>query len=695
MTSSIFENIYNQFNPPKMLGDYIIKKTIGKGTFSKVKLGIHKETKQKVAIKILEKSAIVEKDDLERIIREMRILNQINHINVIKVYEIYESEDNFLIIMEYCEGGELFNYIVNNQKLTEEETAFFFYQIINGVEYLHSKNIVHRDLKPENLLLSEGNILKIIDFGLSNFYDGNYLSTPCGSPCYASPEMVSGNKYNGFNIDVWAIGIILFAMLCGYLPFEDDDNDVLFQKILECKLHYPSHLSPVAKDIMRKILVTNPDKRIKIPQIKKHKFYLMGKKLYNEKNNINDEDDVEDIENINDNVDTEEEEKKNNNKNKKQIIVKTDYDDEIDIKINIKKNEKFKIKHNKNEEIKKNNVTANEITPLQTAPNINNNNKSINNEIEESNNNNNSKNKDYFPVNTVNNTEASTSNQKNKLFNDYFKNDNMISKKNKKIEHINITDKKYNNNNNINNNNSKQKRNLNTKLMNYNKNIIANNTQHTSPNTVQNTKDRSQFGQSNLLTELENNNEPLFNKRGFVPKFNKRNNYTNMTNRKFISGINNNNFNFYKYTLENLDKHKRSTTKPNFKHQIKLNNYNNGNNGKILINNAIINVNMYDVKDKKNNLEIANKNFPVVNMTKRRKLPFIKEKKPIVISNRNQLKTENNYITERNTPNAKIKLRINDVNKIKFNYLKFNKNNNLNLLTAGNNNANLKNKYFK
>ena len=686
MTSSIFENIYNQFNPPKTLGDYIIKKTIGKGTFSKVKLGIHKETKQKVAIKILEKSAIVEKDDLERIIREMTILNQIDHINVIKVYDIYESEDNYLIIMEYCEGGELFNYIVKNQKLSDEETAFFFYQIINGVEYLHSKNIVHRDLKPENLLLCEGNILKIIDFGLSNFYNGNYLSTPCGSPCYASPEMVSGNKYNGFNIDIWAIGIILFAMLCGYLPFEDDDNDILFQKILECKLHYPSHLSPLAKDIMKKILVTNPEKRIKIPQIKKHKFYLMGKKLYNKKFNINEE--VDDVEDSNDF----EEEKINNNKSHYNRL-NTEYDDEIDIKINIKKNDKIKIKNNKNHENEehKKTINSNEITPLQTAPNLNDNNKENNinnNNLNDESNNNNLNNKDYKPINTSNNIESTSNNQKNKLFNDYFKNGNMISKKNKKIEHINIIDRKINEGNG----NSKKKRNINTKLMNYNKNIISNTTQHTSPNTVQNIKDRSQIGSSNLMTELENT-EPTFNRRGFVPKFNKRNNLTNMTNRKFINGINNNNFNFYKYTLENLDKHKRTTTKPNFKHQIKLNNYKNN---KILINNAIINVNMYDVKDKKNNLEIPNKNFPIVNSTKRgRKLPSIVKEKPVTISNRPQLKTENNYITERNTPNNKIKLRISDINKIKFNYLKFNKNNNYNLYTVGNNNGINKNKYFK
>ena len=148
--------------------------------------------------------------------------------------------------MEYCEGGELFNYIVKNQRLSEEEAAFFYYQLINGLEYIHSLGIVHRDLKPENLLLTNDHLLKIIDFGLSNYFtndaDQKLLITPCGSPCYASPEMVAGKKYNGFKIDIWATGIVLYAMLCGYLPFEDKNNDDLFKKILECKVKYPRYI---------------------------------------------------------------------------------------------------------------------------------------------------------------------------------------------------------------------------------------------------------------------------------------------------------------------------------------------------------------------------------------------------------------------------------------------------------------------
>ena len=267
-----------------LIGDYIVKNTIGKGTFSRVKLGINKFTGEKVAIKILDKLKIVEKEDLERIIREMAMLSELDNEHVIKVYQIYEDDNNYLIIMEYCEGGELFNYIVEKQRLSENETAFFYYQIIQGIEYIHSKGIAHRDLKPENLLLDKDKKIKIIDFGLSNYFDGlQKLETPCGSPCYASPEMVGGHKYNGFFIDIWATGIILFAMLCGYLPFEDDNNDKLFKQILEGKIDYPSYLSEISKDLLNRIIETNPDKRIKIEEIKKHPFYLLGKKIYERK----------------------------------------------------------------------------------------------------------------------------------------------------------------------------------------------------------------------------------------------------------------------------------------------------------------------------------------------------------------------------------------------------------------------------
>ena len=305
----------------KIIDDYIIKDTIGKGTFSTVKLGEHIKTKQKVAIKILNKDKIKENEDLLRVKREIKILSMMDHPNIIKTYKITESPKNYYIIMEYCNGGELFNYIVDKEKLEEIEASMFFYQLINALDYIHSLGIAHRDLKPENLLLLDNKFIKIIDFGLSNFFSGEkQLETPCGSPSYAPPEIIKGEKYNGFYIDIWASGIILFAMLCGYLPFDDDEeeeeededenenegnnceednitsksrkdhsidnsddsdnNEVLFQKILEGKLEYPSHLSKDSIDLMKKILVIEPQKRIQIKDIKKHKFYLLGQKNY-------------------------------------------------------------------------------------------------------------------------------------------------------------------------------------------------------------------------------------------------------------------------------------------------------------------------------------------------------------------------------------------------------------------------------
>ena len=266
------------------IGKYLIKKTLGKGTFGKVKLGIYLPNKKKVAIKILEKKRLKEEDDIIRLSREFEMLTQFNHPNVISVSEIFENKDSYFTVMDYCEGGELFNYIVANGSLSEEKSAFFFYQLINGLEYIHSLGIVHRDLKPENLLLTKDHILKIIDFGLSNYFGinsgNNLLNTPCGSPCYASPEMLSGENYDGFKIDIWATGIILFAMLCGFLPFDHKDNDKLFMKILEGHIKYPNHLSKDAKDLIKKILTSNPRKRITIPKIKKHPFYLKGKKVF-------------------------------------------------------------------------------------------------------------------------------------------------------------------------------------------------------------------------------------------------------------------------------------------------------------------------------------------------------------------------------------------------------------------------------
>ena len=274
-----------------IIGNYLIKNTIGQGTFGKVKLGIYIPTKEKVAVKILDKDKIFEKDDEIRLKREFDMLVKINNLNVILISEIFESFNKYYAVMEYCEGGELFNYIVRQGRLKEYEAAFLYYQLINGLEYIHSLGIVHRDLKPENLLITKECILKIIDFGLSNYFTTDksqkLLTTPCGSPSYASPEMISGKSYDGFKIDVWSTGIILYAMLCGYLPFEDKNNSELFKKILKCEVKFPKHVSVIAKDLIKKILVGDPDKRITIDEIKKHPFYIEGKYIFEDEFNLN------------------------------------------------------------------------------------------------------------------------------------------------------------------------------------------------------------------------------------------------------------------------------------------------------------------------------------------------------------------------------------------------------------------------
>ena len=271
------------------LKNYNFIKTIGEGTFGKVKLALHKPTKEKVAIKILEKAKIKNEKDLERIQKEIKYMKILNHPNIVKIYEILENEDNFYISMEYVSGGELFNYIVKNKRLDENEASFFYSQIIHIIQEIHKHKICHRDLKPENLLLTQNKTIKLIDFGLSNEYN-NFLSTPCGSPCYASPEVIKGLKYSGLAIDLWASGIILFSMLCGYLPFDDKNNDKLFRKILKCKIEFPTKknivISDTAKDLIRKILRPDPTKRITLEEILEHPFLIYGNKRYKERINM-------------------------------------------------------------------------------------------------------------------------------------------------------------------------------------------------------------------------------------------------------------------------------------------------------------------------------------------------------------------------------------------------------------------------
>ena len=267
-----------------ILNEFSIKETIGQGSFSKVKLGINKLTGEKVAIKIMDKKRIKLLSEKKRVQRELNIIKKLNHINIAKIYQIKEDTNNIYIIMEYIENN-LFYCIMTNKYISEQESSFYFFQLISGLDYIHSLGIVHRDLKPENILLTKKRLLKIIDFGLSNYYiKGKLLSTSCGSPSYTAPEVILGKNYDGCKIDIWTCGIILYVMVCGYLPFEEkEDKNSLFKKIIKGRIEYPRYISDIAKNLLEKILVTDPDKRINLEDIKKHKFYLKGKNIFYQK----------------------------------------------------------------------------------------------------------------------------------------------------------------------------------------------------------------------------------------------------------------------------------------------------------------------------------------------------------------------------------------------------------------------------
>lgn len=225
-------------------------------------------------MKILEKSKIADVADVERVSREIHILKIVQHPHVVQLYEIIETPKKLYLIMEFASGGELFDYIVKYQKVDEPTACKFFQQIISGVEYISKLHIVHRDLKPENLLLDFDKGIKLVDFGLSNTYkQGELLKTACGSPCYAAPEMIAGKRYNGTMVDLWSCGVILFALLAGYLPFEDANTSNLYRKILSADFDMPTFLSPEAQDLISRILTTDPQKRITIPEIKLHPWF--------------------------------------------------------------------------------------------------------------------------------------------------------------------------------------------------------------------------------------------------------------------------------------------------------------------------------------------------------------------------------------------------------------------------------------
>ncbi|XP_049923152.1 serine/threonine-protein kinase MARK2 isoform X11 [Epinephelus lanceolatus] len=248
------------------IGNYRLLKTIGKGNFAKVKLARHVLTGKEVAVKIIDKTQL-NSSSLQKLFREVRIMKMLNHPNIVKLFEVIETEKTLYLVMEYASGGEVFDYLVAHGRMKEKEARAKFRQIVSAVQYCHQKCIVHRDLKAENLLLDADMNIKIADFGFSNeFTLGNKLDTFCGSPPYAAPELFQGKKYDGPEVDVWSLGVILYTLVSGSLPFDGQNLKELRERVLRGKYRIPFYMSTDCENLLKKFLILNPSKRGSLEQ---------------------------------------------------------------------------------------------------------------------------------------------------------------------------------------------------------------------------------------------------------------------------------------------------------------------------------------------------------------------------------------------------------------------------------------------
>ncbi|XP_032353009.1 serine/threonine-protein kinase SIK1 isoform X1 [Camelus ferus] len=257
---------------PLRVGFYDIERTLGKGNFAVVKLARHRVTKTQVAIKIIDKTRL-DSSNLEKIYREVQIMKLLNHPHIIKLYQVMETKDMLYIVTEFAKNGEMFDYLTSNGHLSESEARKKFWQVLSAVEHCHSLHIVHRDLKTENLLLDGNMDVKLADFGFGNFYkSGEPLSTWCGSPPYAAPEVFEGKEYEGPQLDVWSLGVVLYVLVCGSLPFDGPSLPALRQRVLEGRFRIPFFMSRDCETLIRRMLVVDPAKRITIAQIRQHRW---------------------------------------------------------------------------------------------------------------------------------------------------------------------------------------------------------------------------------------------------------------------------------------------------------------------------------------------------------------------------------------------------------------------------------------
>ncbi|KAK5670896.1 hypothetical protein QVD99_002667 [Batrachochytrium dendrobatidis] len=243
------------------IGNYVFQKTVGEGNFAKVKLATHRLTNCEVAIKVIDKTQLDEKK-LGKLYREVRIMKLLHHPNIVKLYEVIETKSTVFLVMEYASGGELYDYLVVHGKMKEKEARAKFRQILSAVSYCHKKRVIHRDLKAENLLLDSNLDIKIADFGFSNYFDPDAkLDTFCGSPPYAAPELFQGRRYTGPEVDIWSLGVILYVLTTGCLPFDGKNLQEMRESVCRGKYRIPFYLSDLCEKLLRKFLVRDPIKR--------------------------------------------------------------------------------------------------------------------------------------------------------------------------------------------------------------------------------------------------------------------------------------------------------------------------------------------------------------------------------------------------------------------------------------------------
>ena len=252
---------------PKQIGPYVFRGTMGDGAFSVVKLVLNQNTNNFYACKIVPKKRINTESLRTRFEAEIYINQQLHHPGIVELFDLLKDENNYYIIMEFCPNGELFQYIIDRTRLSENEAKPFIRQILETLQYIHSMNISHRDLKPENLLISQTGMIKFSDFGLSNFIPrSGLLETPCGSPCYASPECISGKPYDGKSTDVWSCGVILYAMTTGQLPWTKRNQTQLFAQIKRGEYEIPNFLSDKCRNFIKGLLTVDISKRLTIEE---------------------------------------------------------------------------------------------------------------------------------------------------------------------------------------------------------------------------------------------------------------------------------------------------------------------------------------------------------------------------------------------------------------------------------------------